>query len=92
MAPLVPAPGPVPEVPMVEKLLQRLVAEKQRRQPAPVIPAEPGVWRNCSDHTSRGSRLRDNSLGRDPPNSLGRDPPNEMVCFSCGKAGHRVVS
>ena len=27
----VPVPAPVPEVPMVEKLLQRLVAENQRR-------------------------------------------------------------
>ena len=33
---------PVPEVPMVEKSLQRLVAESQRRPPAPVIRDEPG--------------------------------------------------
>ena len=33
--------GMVPEVPMVEKLLQRLVAETQSRQPAPVSPPEP---------------------------------------------------
>ena len=38
MAPLVPVPAPVP---MVEKLLQCLVAENQRRQPAPVIRDEP---------------------------------------------------
>ena len=37
------APAPVPEVPMVEKLLQRLVAEMQIRQPAPVIPPGPVV-------------------------------------------------
>ena len=35
-----PAPVPAP-VPMEEKLLQSLVAETQRRQPAPVIPPEP---------------------------------------------------
>ena len=40
-APPVPVSAPVPEVPMVEKLLQRLVAENQRRQPAPVIRDEP---------------------------------------------------
>ena len=40
MAPPVPVPAPVPEVPMVEKLLQCLVAENQRRQPAPVIRDE----------------------------------------------------
>ena len=39
MAP--PTPVPVPEVPMVERLLQRLVAKTQSRQPAPVIPPEP---------------------------------------------------
>ena len=33
--------APVPEVPMVEKLLQRLVADTQSRQPAPVVPPEP---------------------------------------------------
>ena len=33
-----PVPAPVPEVPMVEKLLQRLVAETQSCKPAPVVP------------------------------------------------------
>ena len=41
MAAPVLVPAPIPEDPMVEKLLQGLVAENQRRQPAPVIPAEP---------------------------------------------------
>ena len=38
-----PAPvlAPVPEVPVVEKSLQRLVAETQIRQPAPVVASEP---------------------------------------------------
>ena len=36
-----PAPVPAPVVPMVEKLLQRLVVETQSRQPTPVIPPEP---------------------------------------------------
>ena len=34
------APAPVP-APVVEKLLQRLVAESQIRQPAPVVASEP---------------------------------------------------
>ena len=34
-------PAPVPEVPVVEKLLQRLVTETQIRQPAPVAVSEP---------------------------------------------------
>ena len=41
MAPPAPVPAPVSEVPMVEKLLQCLVEENQRRQPAPVIPPKP---------------------------------------------------
>ena len=36
-----PVPAPVPEVPVVEKLLQRLVAEMQIRRPAPVVASEP---------------------------------------------------
>ena len=41
MAAPVPVAAPVPEVPTVEKLLQRLVAETQSRQPAAVNPPEP---------------------------------------------------
>ena len=37
----VPVPAPVPEVPVVEKLLQRLVTETQIRQPALVAASEP---------------------------------------------------
>ena len=41
MAAPVPVPAPVSEVQTVEKLLQRLVAETQSRQPAAVSPPEP---------------------------------------------------
>ena len=41
MATPAPVPAPVLEVPAVEKLLQRLVAETQIRQPAPVVASEP---------------------------------------------------
>ena len=36
-----PVPAPVPDVTVVEKLLQRLVAETQIHQPAPVVASEP---------------------------------------------------
>ena len=36
-----PVPVPALEVPVVEKLLQHLVAETQIRQPAPVMASEP---------------------------------------------------
>ena len=41
VAPQALVPAPVPEVPMVEKLLQRLVAETQIRQPTTVVAPEP---------------------------------------------------
>ena len=53
----IPVPAPVLDVPVVAKLLQRLVTETQNRQPAPVVASEPAglesllriKWRNCSD-------------------------------------------
>ena len=64
-------PAPVPEVPTVEKLLQRLVAETQSRQLAAVSPPNPWSWETCSDRTSRDSRHRDRRLGRDPSEEIG---------------------
>ena len=77
-------PVPVPEVPMVEKLLQRLVAENQRRPPAPVIRDEPGglekLLRSClSGQQTSGQQARQRHARRGW---------NDLVCFSCGKAGH----
>ena len=84
MASPTPVPAPVPEVPMVEKLLQRLVAETQRCQPAPVIPPEPvGLEKLLQSYLSgqqtSGQQSRQRPARRDW---------NDMVCFSCGKAGH----
>ena len=41
-------PAPVPEVPTVDKLLQRLVAETQSHQPVAVSPPEPVGMRNLA--------------------------------------------
>ena len=60
MASPVPVHAPVPEVPMVEKLLQRLVAETQSRQPTPMVPPEPVGFEN---------------LLRSPPGSVVRLDP-----------------
>ena len=85
MAPPVPVPAPVPEVPMVEKLvLQRLVAENQRCQPAPVIRDEPvGLEKLLRSYLSKQQ-----TSGQQSRQRPARRGWNDWVCFSCGKAGH----
>ena len=84
MASPAPVPAPVPEVPMVENLLQHLMAETQSRQPAPVIPPEPVgleylLRSYLSGQQTSGQQSRQRPIRRDW---------NGIVCFSCGKAGH----
>ena len=72
---------------MVEKLLQRLVAETQIRQPAPIPPSEPAVLETLlrsllSGHLAPVQQPRQGSFRRDW---------NAVVCFSCGKAGHSAI-
>ena len=75
-------PAPIPEVPPVEKLLQRLVTETQSR---PVVspPASVGLEQ----------MLRSFLSGQQPTRPPPRQRPirrdwNGVVCFSCGKSGH----
>ena len=80
-------PAPVPEVPVVEKLLQRLVVETQIRQPAPVVVSEPvgleTLLRSLlSGHLAPVQQPRQGFFLRDR---------NAVVCFSCGKAGHSAT-
>ena len=82
-----PVPAPVPEVPVVEKLLQRLGAETQIRQPAPVVASEPAGLETLlrlllSGHLAPVQQPRQGSFRRDW---------NAVVCFSCGKAGHSAT-
>ena len=67
----IPVPVPVPEVPVVEKLLQRLVTETQIRQPAPVVASEPAGWNLCSDRCFRFRQRRRHSLDRDLSDVIG---------------------
>ena len=82
-----PVPVPVPEVPVMQKLLQRLVAETQIRQPALVVASEPAgleaLLRSLlSGHLAPVQQPRQGSFRRDW---------NTVVCFSCGKAGHSAT-
>ena len=68
---------------VVEKLLQRLVAETQIRQPAQVV---------ASESAELETLLRSLLSGQPQPQqgSFRRDW-NAVVCFSCGKAGHSAT-
>ena len=84
MAPPVPVPAPVPEAPKVERLLQRLVAESQRRPPAPGIRDEPGGLEKLLQSFLSGQQISGQQSRQRPA----RRGWNDVVCFSCGKAGH----
>ena len=82
-----PVPAPVPEVPAVEKLLQRLVVETQIRQTAPVVASEPAGLGTLlrwllSEQLAPVQQPRQASFRRDW---------NAVVCFSCWKAGHSAT-
>ena len=77
MAPPVPVPAPVPEIPMVEKLLQRLVVENQRRQPASVIRDGPvGLEKLLRSYLS--GQQTSGQQSRQRPTRRGW---NDLVCF-----------
>ena len=70
-----------------KKLLQRLVAEIQGRQPTAVSPPEPvGLGNLVSSYLSGqhtlGPQTRQRPIRRDW---------NGVVCFSCGKSGHAAT-
>ena len=78
-------PAPIPEVPPVEKLLQRLVTQSR---PSPVVspPASAGLEQ----------MLRLFLSGQQPTRPPPRPRPirrdwNDVVCFSCGKSGHAAT-
>ena len=88
VAPLAPVPAPVPEVLMVETLLQRQVAETQIRQPAAVVAPEPAGLETLLRSLLSGQQA---SVQQHRQGSFRRDW-NDIVCFSCGKAGHSATA
>ena len=80
-------PAPAPEVPTVEKLLQRLVAETQSR-PLPVVgpPESVGLEKMLR------SFLSGQQQARQPPRLRPiRWDWNGVACFLCGKSGHAAT-
>ena len=69
---------------MVEKLLQCLVAENQRRPPATVIRNEPGGLEKLLRSLLSGQQTSEQQARQRPA----RRGWNDLVCFSCRKAGH----
>ena len=69
----------------MEKLLQRLVAETQIRQPAPA--PEPAGLETLLRSLLSGQR----ASGQQPRQGSFRCDWNAIVCFSCGKAGHSAT-
>ena len=82
-----PVPAPVPVVPTVAKLLRRLAAMTQRRQPVAASPPEPGGLTNV-DRSFISGQQTSGPQTRQRPISGNR---NSVVCFSCGKSGHTVT-
>ena len=80
-------PAPIPEVPAVEKLLQRLVAEIQSRSSPVVSPPE-----SVGLEKMIRSFLSGQQQTRPPPRQrpIRRDW-NGVVCFSCRKLGHAAT-
>ena len=80
-------PAPIPEVPPVEKLSQRLVTETQSRSSLVVSPPESAKLEQM---------LRSFLSGQQPTRPPPRPRPvrrdwNDVVCFSYGKSGHAVT-
>ena len=80
-------PAPIPEVPPVEMLLQRLVTETQSRS-SPVVspPASAGLEQMMRSFLSGQQPTRP-----PPPQRPIRRDWNGVVCFSCGKSGHAAT-
>ena len=84
LTPAAPVPARAPEVPAIDKLLQLLEVEIQKRWPVPAIPAEPrGLEKMLRSYFAEQQPSRQQPWTR--PVWRGWI---DMKCFSCGKSGH----
>ena len=81
-------PAPTPEVPAVERLLQRLVGETQSRPPPVVSPPEPTELEQMLWSFFAEQHQRQRPTPRQRP--VRRDW-NGVVCFSCEKSNHTAT-
>ena len=81
-------PALKPEVPDVEKLLQRLTRGTQSWSPAVLNPPVPMALEQMLRSFLDGQRQRQRPPLRQRPTQ--RDWTN-VVCFSCGKSGHTAA-
>ena len=87
LTPMVPPPARAPEVSAMEKLVQLLVSETARREPAPPTPAEPRELK-----TLLQMYFAEQQAPRQEPRfrQVRRNWSN-VKCFSCGKTGHSAT-
>ena len=76
---------PIPEVPVVAKLLQRLVAETQSSAPGRRSSGVGGIGKKT--YFSRDNSNRGSHLDSDPSDGTG----TEWYVLSCGKLGHAAT-
>ena len=84
LTPAVPTPTKAPETSPMDKVVQLLLLETEKRKPAPQVPAE---------SAGLETMLRTYLAEQQPPRQQSRFRPAqrgwpEMKCFSCGKTGH----
>ena len=81
---LTPTPAKAPETSPMDKLVQLLLLETQKRKPAPQVPAE-----SAGLETMLRTYFAEQQPSRQQPRfrPVRRGWP-EMKCFSCGKSGH----
>ena len=82
------SPALTPEVPTVEKLLQRLVTETQSRPPLVMSPPAPSELERMMHTFLSEQRQRQRPSQRQQP---ARRDWSDVVCFSCGKSGHAAT-
>ena len=87
LTPTVPPPARAPELSLMEKLVQLLLLETAKREPAPPMPAEPPGLKTLlqtyfAEQQSPRQGLRFRQVRRNW---------SDVKCFSCGKTGHSAT-
>ena len=87
LTPTVPPPARSPEVSAMEKLVQLLLSETARREPAPPTPAEPlGLKTLLQTYFAEQQSPRQGLRVRQVRRNW-----SDVKCFSCGKTGHSAT-